>query len=838
MLDFSFKEGILVVIGPRKNGDETSTLPLVRTDIDGQINGPVASVSVRQYFTNPFRTPIEIEYLFPLPEGAAITDYSIKIGQRTIKAEIQEREQADRTYQEAKAEGKRASLLNEQRPNLFSLAISNVQPGEAIETSISYDDRLQYRDTQYEFVLPLGLTPKYHSPSQSAADAARTDAPMAASGQPVAPFNLRLQVDAGLAVAAPQLPNHPNAVIERQSQNSFSVALTGRPDQDFILRYSPEANAVQVATWATPNPDQSETMLLCILPPALDAAIAPDPREFIFVIDRSGSMGNGPMAQAKNALHGCLRALGENDTFVLQAFDDKIEWFAHAPSALNQENLNAADAWINKLQARGGTEIAAAVDAALSIRPDPTRIRYMVFLTDGAVSDEERTLKILLAKRGLSRVFTFGVGSSVNRAFLRKMAQLGRGTADFVGLDEDLEQAMTRFQDRVGYPALLNVQLRWQNANLWDTYPTHLPDLYVGQPLELITLFKRAESAAEVSFVLEGIQRGQTVRQTYVLPPVVTELAAQTQPAIRRLWAKARVDSLLDDRFVQGANLESIRQSVIGLGLGNHMLTPYTAFVATDSEITTGGKANTVRVAVPLPKGLDFSPSMAANTPGAAGSAGMASLSFMASPTMARSKKSKGLLGAGIDALSKLTGGGGGQRNVIGTAFLADLSRAIPQPEMERAITFGPPPIAEQLKALARSQALAGTWGDGDLLLEATAAALLAFVRAGHTTRAGDYRRQLRKTALWLQAALANGTGFGLLAAQQALLELDSALAGAEVYAPAGLASPIAGKTPPATTETLDDLRWQALLVGNLAQGQALPNPALHPIWLAVGQPR
>src|SRR5262249_19764304 len=366
------------------------------------------------------------------------------------------------------------------------------------------------------------------------------------------------------------------------------------PNKDFVLRYNVATEAVQAAAWVSGDRD-SDTVMISALPPRLSRAMKPEPREFIFVIDRSGSMSGGPIQQAKNALRACLRALGTDDSFNIQTFDDKVEWFKDHSQPVTQDSVNAADAWLNSVDARGGTEILGAIDAALTLKEDTSRQRYVVFLTDGAVSAEDRALAEIRKKRGTARLFTFGIGPSVNRALLAKMADFGRGTAQFLQLTEDIEEAIIKFQDRVAYPVLQDIELEWKGAETWDTYPARLPDLYVGQPLELTTRLKRS---GPVTLNMKGKRAGKTVKVSVPIPE-----APGKEPALRRVWARARVDALLEDT---SQSADSIRQQVIGLAIEHRLLTRFTAFVAVDSEVTGTTDARGVSVSVPLPEGLEI----------------------------------------------------------------------------------------------------------------------------------------------------------------------------------------------------------------------------------------
>lgn len=884
--------------------ERASALPLEHTRVNGQITGPVASVSVTQRFGNPYKEAIELEYLFPLPHKAAVVDYEITIGDRVIRAEIKERETARQAYQQAIEAGQRASLLEERRPNLFSVQIGNVQPGETITATLRYQERLAYEADQYQFVFPMGVTPKYHA---NPAEGANVDSPIASGSERIGGIELTLAIDAGLPTADPISPSHHFA-LTRQDERRLTIALDAGhvPNKDFVLRLPVASTALQSTSWVSADSD-ADTVLITIVPPRLDGKMEPDPRQFIFVLDRSGSMSSAsglnrsPIGQARNALRACLRALGDKDTFMIQIFSDNVEWLSDKPLPITQANVDTADHWLEQIQATGGTNILGAIDAALAIPADAQRQRYVVFLTDGAVSADAQALGKIKKQRGDARIFTFGIGPSVNRALLAKMADFGRGTAEYLQLTEDIEQAITRFQDRISYPVLQDIELKWQNAESWDTYPTQLPDLFVGQPLELVTRLKRT---GPVTVNMKGRRRGEIIGVALTIPAATT-----SDPTLRRVWARARVDSLING-MDQASNADEVRQQVIGLAIEHRLLTPYTAFVAVDSEVTkksTDGPQK-VNVAVPLPEDLNIDAFVGSSKLGLIAPAAaryMAPAQPLASPPSPAPQAAPPPAGISHDnRISGLRPGNDSRASMpiealnlsvpvynslkrTGITTVGEVLEMLDRgPDAMLAIrNFGeksldelvtklkekgkgqrPPESAdkpaqaiptlntidERIKWLARTQNVSGSWGSGADEIEQTAAALLAFVRAGHTTQAGNYRRQVRKAAEWLRDASA--TDLNLAIKVRALTELEGTLQQSERYVPDNLslaslphgsdlekiiikAQPAA---VPAAVTSLDTLRLIALAKGEASAPPELINGAYSQLvqtWMAVGKP-
>lgn len=775
-----------------------SALPLRRTLVQVQITGPLACVSVTQHYSNPLNEPAELEYLFPLPVEAAITAFEMRIGSRIVLGNLQERDVAQDMYEEARGQGKQAGLFEQRRPNLFAMRLANVQPGAEIHTAVSYQQRVKYTDGKYEFIYPMGLTPKYDRP-ENPGEGEGVHAPLAQPGEKIGLLDLEIAVDSGIPSGDPTSPSH-SLEIMRLDERHFQVRTPGEqiPDHDFVLRYPLNTTKPAVAGWTSGSAGK-EFFLVTMLPPKMEAEPQIPPREFIFVLDRSGSMTGEPIAQARNALRACLRTLSPADTFRILLFDHQLEWFSGEPVPVTQAQIDQADAYLGKVQGRGGTEILRALEAVLTLPEYSHGIRYVVFLTDGAVSAEARALEKIRAQIGNSRLFTFGIGPSVNRALLNRMARLGRGRATFMQLDEDIEGAIIEFQDSVSFPALTGLSLQAEGAKLWDVYPARLPDLYYGEPLEISGRLSRA-AGQEAHLVLHGNLGSQPVDQRVALA-----LPTGKDQALERVWAWSKVEDLLEQQEMEPDRAERIRADILGLALDAGLVTPYTSFVAVDQDAAqSGGKPRKIKIAQPLPKGLrreGFFPRAQMNMMGMVQSA-----SFMAPsvpPDMARQAGGSSLR----TLMSKLPG-----RVVKDRALDAGDEMAVPDHSRGR---------EAPLRWLARTQKVDGSW-EGDI--ERSAVAVIAFARAGYTTRSGPFRQALRKAVSWLESH----PGSGLAAFLRALAfeelsratgdEKEASLAQEarhELGQPANLLERAAcGEPvqPPVSIQTLDDLRLAGIL--------------------------
>jgi len=825
------------------SAENATPLPLSKTIIQGKLTGPLISVQVTQHFSNHLSQPVELDYLFPLPSKAAIVDFELHIGDRLIQADIQEMEQARQAYEEASRSGQRAGLLEQRRPNLFAIHLTNVLPGEAIQTSLRFQDRIKFEDGIFEVVFPMGLTPRY-STQDHTEEEEQTRAPVAEVGDEIGKVEVSLEIDAGVAVANVSSPTHPLHVDVQPGDSHMTVTLDGEhiPDHDFVLRYALVGETAQASAWTSHDQD-GDTLLAALFPPALPEDFVPPQREFVFVLDRSGSMSGEPIAQARNALRACLRSLNPGDTFRILLFDDKLEWYGSKAAQMTQVEITRADKYIGAVEGRGGTEILQALQAVFDQKLEGERTRYIVFLTDGAVSAEERALQLIRARLGKSRLFTFGIGPSVNRALLEQMAVLGRGTSEFLQLDEDIEGAIIRFQDRVSFPVLTDLTLAWEGAKAWDIYPPQLPDLFAGQPLELCGRYTATRPIPKL--VVHGRRAGAPVEMSLaLLAPTIQD------DTIQRVWNRARIDALLNRLQSEPGESSALRQEIISLALKARLVTPFTAFVAIDHDIAVKdtSQRQTIHVAQPLPKGLDRSGFMA---PAAAGPS-MARMMAVSKRLLPDSGSADLDLPAFLRRRSDSTPRGGPIHPLppLAAGSVRDEAASF-ESDQGQVLVNEPPEVT--LRWLARTQMVNGGWKN-DVLM--TSAALLAFVRHGHTTRTGDFRQVVKRAYAWLEKAETIGKAAFIRAlalaeladaTQQPLHQKAAAAASAALPAPGSLLevaiqSCLDRKMPPTLkvngeVDNLDDLRLCAIfkrpvkINASMATGA---NAEITRAWLAV----
>lgn len=715
-----------------------SPLPLENTEYHGNIIGPVATITVIQHFLNPLSEPAELKYLFPLSHSAAIVDFELTVGERTIRAELLELEKAREEYENALRAGRRTGLLEERRRNLIAIQLGNVRPGESLNTRIQYQERLRFHAGGYELVIPMGITPRYHSPEHPE-EGDGLDAPISGLEEPIGGLEIDLAIDSGVPTGDPVCSTHP-IEFTRLDQNRFNLQLVGSqiPDHDFVLHYPVVRQQVSMAAWRT-NGEDADYFLVTLIPPAWGDTTVPIAREYIFVLDRSGSMYGVPMRQAVNALRACLRTLNPKDQFRILLFNNQFEWYQDQSNPVTQESVDNADGYLSKVDGAGGTEIVPALVEALSVPIQPGRDRVVVFLTDGAVSAEDRAYMEVDRLLGRARLFTIGIGPSVNRAFLERLARMGRGRPEFIGLDEDIEGAIIRFQDRLSFPALTDLKLTEGQEVVWDLYPSPLKDLYYGEPLEI--LGRMVNQNISQRLVFQGFRGDEKVELTVDLPPTI-----QSEPGIVRLWARAHLDDLVEQEAIQTKGIN--RTAIINLALTHRLVTPYTAFVAIDDQAgLEGAKPRQIMISQPLPPGLTLE--------GFFGIRPARVERYMAQPAQVPDAYLESKAKLNYPAFNRIYK----EREESAQVFYTPANQ-IPKPT-EKDLT---------LHELARTQKINGTWNND---VETTAAALLAFVRSGHTTQDGDYRSQINKAVNWLIDHA--GSGFAAFLRALALHELAEA---------------------------------------------------------------
>lgn len=555
--------------------EERPDLPLLRTRVEANVSGVVARVVVTQSFENPHDRPIEALYLFPLPAEAAVDDMEMHIGSRVVRGRIQRRAQARQTYEAARSEGRRAALLEQQRPNLFAQRVANIQPGERIDVRIQYVQMLPFENGQYELAYPMIAPPRFDPSDPGAVLGAPGE--MRASSD----IDLSVRIDAGMPIEQIASPTHRVDVQRsRGSRSAASVRLaTGDriPNRDFVLRYAVSGEIPRATVLAHKRQDGGFFSLV-VQPPAAPADDTVAPRAITFVVDTSSSMKGRPMEHAKAVMRRVLAGLRPTDTFNIVRFSDRVEPMAPAPIAGSRENVQRGVEVVGQLRAAGATEMVPAIRTALESAQgaDGERLQIVVLLTDGFIANEAQVLRAIAEDLGDTRLYSVGVGSAVNRFLLERAAEIGRGRAIVATLSEPPDAVASRFFTLVDRPVFTDVDVDWGGLDVRDVYPRHLPDLFAGKPLVVHGRYDRGGTArVKVRGTVNGRRFERVVDVT--LPGSSPD---QTHAAHATLWARAAVHDRMNRLYLRDD--PNLIEEITRLGLEHRMMTQYTSFVAVD----------------------------------------------------------------------------------------------------------------------------------------------------------------------------------------------------------------------------------------------------------------
>jgi Ca-activated chloride channel family protein len=591
-------------------------MPLKHTDVRASVSGYIGSVQVVQQFHNPYDTKIEAVYVFPLPHNAAVNEFIMTIGERRIRGIIRERQEAEEIYQAAKRQGYVASLLTEERPNIFTQSVANIEPGKAIDVTIKYFHTLEYVDGWYEFVFPMVVGPRFNPPGSTHGVGAVALGGHGASGQQTEiqylkpnersghDISLHVDVDAGVAIEEFQCPTHE---VSHSSPSSSRLAASlqpndALPNKDFVLRYRVAGEKIK-SSLLTHRDARGGYFTLMIYPPEELASLTRQPLELVFVLDCSGSMSGTPIAQAKAAVERGLRLLRPGDSFQLINFSLSAAQLGSAPIEATPQNIKRGLQYLESLRSEGGTMMIEGIKAALDFPHDPQRLRFVCFLTDGYIGNEAEILGEVHKRLGPSHIFSFGVGSSVNRYLLDRMAKAGRGAVAYLGPRDDAAQIMEDFFHRISHPAMTDLQIDWGAMEVSEIFPRRLPDLFAGRPVILTGRFA-GNSDTELS--LSG--RAGHLPVSLTVPANLSTAEAQ-RVALPSVWARMKISDLADEStFSPSAELPGRIKQV---ALDYSLMSAFTAFVAVDSTRQTAGMEGvTVPVGVPVPEAVRYDPTV------------------------------------------------------------------------------------------------------------------------------------------------------------------------------------------------------------------------------------
>jgi Ca-activated chloride channel family protein len=590
-------------------------VPELRTEVRMRITGLVARVELTQAFRNPTREWLEAIYVFPLPEGAAVDALRLHVGERIVEGQIREREEARHTYRQAQAAGKKASLIEQERPNVFTTSVANIGPGEDVAVTIQYQELVRYDRGEFRLRFPMVVGPRY-VPGDTAIrgaagtgwgvntaevpDAERVTPPVRHPSEgPINPVSLTVEVDAGFPLRRLASPYHQIVTTPMTgTRQAVTLAAGAVPaDRDFELVWAPDVGQQPAAAVFTQSHEGEQYALVMLLPPAEAAPASRLPRETIFIVDTSGSMAGASIRQAKAALEEALATLRPGDRFNVIQFNSTTEQLFPTSVPVGPAEIAHARQWVQALRATGGTEMLPALRAALEGDTEQGAVRQVVFVTDGLVANEEQLFGYISRQLGRSRLFTVGIGSAPNGHFMTKAAQFGRGTYTYIGNPTEVAEKMGALFRKLESPVLTDVRVSWGSGDA-EAWPARVPDLYSGEPIMLV-----ARLGAEPG----GELRVSGKRGDREWDGAVRVDGGSEETGIHKLWARKKISGLMD-RQREGADRSEVRSAVLEVALKHHLVSTYTSLVAVDVTPTRppGTPGGTANVPVALPAGMVY----------------------------------------------------------------------------------------------------------------------------------------------------------------------------------------------------------------------------------------
>lgn len=585
--------GALVV----RHGDRLEALPMASMSVELAVSGIMVRGKVAQSFTNPTGDTIDAVYMFPLPQGAAVDGLVYEVGGRSYAGVVREKEEAKKIFAEAQAAGRGAGLVEQHRPNLFRTSVANIPPHATVVLRLTTIDEAEWSEGGFSTTFPTTITPRY--------DPSTCGASTTTAGALIPSISIAATIDAGVPLA--EVASSSHRIRTERGGRLVSIAVGDGPvlaDRDFVLRWRPESSAAPAAGGLVEERADGRYGLAIVVPPALDRDGAPGfPTQTVFVVDISGSMAGPSLSQAKQALRVALDRLRPGDTFTMIEFDDRYETMSDTFLDAGPASIARARSWVDRLEARGGTEILPALLRAIDISEsgDPRALKRVVLVTDGAVENEEEIVAAVPSRLGGTRLHVVGIGSAPNRWLMTELARAGRGTYEAVGASGEVEERIGALLTRTERAVLTDVALEWDGAPPLDADPDPVPDLYAGRPIVVTARFDPSKPLPKLRVWGKAPGGPATMEVDFS--------GARPDAGIGTRWARARVAALERSR-VRGADGATVRADVVALAERFSLVTPYTSFVVVadvpsesrqddgDGDLPQGGTGEPLRLAL------------------------------------------------------------------------------------------------------------------------------------------------------------------------------------------------------------------------------------------------
>jgi Ca-activated chloride channel family protein len=606
-----------------KTDDGYADATRLGVDVDLTVSGPTIRARVTQIFRNPTTDWVEATYVYPLPEGGAVDTLKMVVGDRVIVGDIKERQQARAIYEQARASGRKAALTEQERPNMFTNSVANIGPGETVLVQIEYQEPVHQSGDEFSLRVPLVVGPRYNlAPVVQSVDlradgggwGSTTSDPVPdrdritpetldpALHAPVNPTTISVHLQAGFPLGEVKSPHHA-VKIESSDRTTRTIKLADGPvpaDRDFELTWKAAPEKAPSVGLFREHVGDADYLLAFVTPPSVEQAEQkPLPREVIFVIDNSGSMGGTSITQAKASLIYGLSRLQPNDRFNVIRFDHTMDMLFTDSVPADALHIGRATSFVNALQAEGGTEMVPAMRAALTdyTKNDTNTLRQVVFLTDGEIGNEEQLFQTINSMRGRSRIFMIGIGSAPNTYLMTRAAELGRGAFTHIGSVDQVEERMRELFAKLENPAVMNLTAKFSEA-VADFTPAAIPDLYRGEPLVLAAKLDKLKGSVEI--------KGRIGDRPWV---VTLPLAnAAEGKGLSKLWARRKISDAEIARTTRQVSPEDADKTILSLALQHQLVSRLTSLVAVDKTPSRpdGQPLKLTDLPLNLPAGWDF----------------------------------------------------------------------------------------------------------------------------------------------------------------------------------------------------------------------------------------
>ena len=586
----------------------TDRLPLKATRVDVRIAGVIADVTVTQHYRNEGQRAIEARYIFPGSTQAAVYAMNVRLGERLLTARIKEKQQARIEYETAKKEGKTSALLEQHRPNVFEMNVAHILPGDDVAVELRYTELLTPTDALYGFVFPTVVGPRYNSPQGAAVNEKWVAAPYLKSGEASpAAFEIKVLLDAPVALKEITSPSH-DIRVDGAGTKHASVDLTPGEaptnNRDFLLNYRLAGSRIESGLMlfrGAEGKDSENFFLALVEPPKAVPTAQISPRDYIFVVDISGSMHGFPLETSKALLQNLIGNLRPSDTFNVMLFSGSNRMLSPASVPATRANIDQALTTIRQMGGSGSTEIVPALKRIAALPKAADVSRSVIVVTDGYVTVEAEVFQLVAKNLNQSNVFAFGIGSSVNRHLIEGIARAGQGEAFVVTKPEQAAAQAERLRKMIATPVLTNVKARFEGLDVYDVQPAQLPDVLGGRP---VVVFGKWRGEAGVPASGKLVIEGRSAEGAYVNEVSANGREDNASAALRHLWARQRIATLSDQEALEGGSAQ--KPAITELGLKYSLLTQYTSFIAVDHVVRNPNPAlaPTVNQPSPLPEGV------------------------------------------------------------------------------------------------------------------------------------------------------------------------------------------------------------------------------------------